>query len=415
MLSKWFDADECMRRGSRIIPLLWLLCGGEDLLFHFDAIFGMAWGAASWWDSDIAWQKKQGERPVLKVASHGSKLKNFPERPMPEQVRRKIEDFHMMDFAGCSLTMLDASLLSAFVERWHLETSSFHLPFGEMTVTLDNVDSLFHLPIAGMFFTPVHRDHATVMRTVVDALEVDEAEVLTEFGRYQVAARMYMLHLVACTLFADKSGVYIDVHYLSLFSALDTLCWAWRVAALKMLYMALDVVSCPDTRQIVGYLSLLQCWIYEHFPHICERKIQRVMAVDPCAKRWKAKQAIPEGLIVYRQRVCQMESHVARHLPERCLRQYGYIQGIQRTVLEAPAGGIHRWFQSHIISSPREITDTAIEVQQPRQCQDGYLEWFHSVSHPRVIPPGATSDVPEPSGIMASSDPPPPPSPPAGD
>ena len=64
-------------------------------------------------------------------------------------------------------------LLSTFVERWHPETSSFHLPFGEMTVTLDDVDALFHLPIAGTFFTSVHRDQATAVRMVVDSLDVD--------------------------------------------------------------------------------------------------------------------------------------------------------------------------------------------------------------------------------------------------
>ncbi|XP_058734224.1 protein MAIN-LIKE 1-like [Vicia villosa] len=236
---------------------------------------------------------------------------------MPEKMRRIVQDFHLMDFAGCSLTMLDASLLLAFVERWHPKTSSFHLPFGEMTMTLDNVDVLFHIPIASTFFTPVYRDQGTVVRMVVDALEVDEVEVLSEFGdtrgfhlrmswlrriyqelvhaeRYQAAARAYVLHLVACTLFADKSGVYVDVHYLSLFSALDTPCWAWGVAALTMLYAALDAAYRPNTRQLAGYLSLLQCWIHKHFPRICEQKIQRVVAADSCAERWKAQQAIPD-------------------------------------------------------------------------------------------------------------------------
>lgn len=35
----------------------------------------------------------------------------------------------------------------AFVKRWHLETSSFNPPIGKMTITLDNVSSLLHLPI----------------------------------------------------------------------------------------------------------------------------------------------------------------------------------------------------------------------------------------------------------------------------
>jgi len=30
--------------------------------------------------------------------------------------------------------------MSAFVERWHKETSSSHLPVGEVTITLDDVE-----------------------------------------------------------------------------------------------------------------------------------------------------------------------------------------------------------------------------------------------------------------------------------
>ncbi|CAI8609831.1 unnamed protein product [Vicia faba] len=93
-----------------------------------------------------------------KASSHDSKLKNFRESPMSEELKRNVSEFHLLEFVGCSLTMLDASLLSAFVERWHPKTSSFHISFGEMTMTLDNVDTLFHIPIAGTFFTPIYRD-----------------------------------------------------------------------------------------------------------------------------------------------------------------------------------------------------------------------------------------------------------------
>ncbi|XP_058776110.1 protein MAIN-LIKE 1-like [Vicia villosa] len=40
-------------------------------------------------------------------------------------------------------------MLMAFAERWHPKTSSFHLTYGEITVTLDDVSCLLHIPIRG--------------------------------------------------------------------------------------------------------------------------------------------------------------------------------------------------------------------------------------------------------------------------
>ena len=48
---------------------------------------------------------------------------------------------------ACSLEADDRGLIFAFVERWYKETSSFHLPVGEVTITQDDVASLLHLLI----------------------------------------------------------------------------------------------------------------------------------------------------------------------------------------------------------------------------------------------------------------------------
>lgn len=40
-------------------------------------------------------------------------------------------------------------LLTALVERWHSETSSFHLSTGKVTVTLEDVWNILHIPIHG--------------------------------------------------------------------------------------------------------------------------------------------------------------------------------------------------------------------------------------------------------------------------
>ncbi|CAI8593287.1 unnamed protein product [Vicia faba] len=105
---------------------------------------------------------------------------------MPEEVKRIVSEFYLLEFADCSLIMLDASLLLAFVDRWHSETTSFfYLPFGEMRMTLNDVDDLFYISIAGTFFTPVYRNHATAVCMVMEDFEVSELEVLYEFGETQ--------------------------------------------------------------------------------------------------------------------------------------------------------------------------------------------------------------------------------------
>ena len=58
------------------------------------------------------------------------------------------------------------------MERWHKETSSFHLPVGEVTITFDDVASLLHLPIIGAFhsFKVLHMDEVVLL--LVELLEV---------------------------------------------------------------------------------------------------------------------------------------------------------------------------------------------------------------------------------------------------
>jgi hypothetical protein len=50
---------------------------------------------------------------------------------------------------------LDRSLLAASADRWRPETHTFHLPCGEMALTLQDVSYLLGLPIAGEAVGPV--------------------------------------------------------------------------------------------------------------------------------------------------------------------------------------------------------------------------------------------------------------------
>ena len=68
-----------------------------------------------------------------------------------------------------------------FVEWWHRETSSFHLPVGELTITLDDISSLLHLPVIGDLhaFQPLHVDDAVQMLVELLMVSPESARVET--------------------------------------------------------------------------------------------------------------------------------------------------------------------------------------------------------------------------------------------
>jgi len=115
----------------------------------------------------------------LKLSSHGRKVQKFG-RPAVE-IEGLVAATGLSSLITCSLDTGDRGLISAFVERWFKETSSFHLPVGEVTITLNDVASLLHLPIIGAFhsFDTLHVDESVLM--LVELLEVtgDEARVET--------------------------------------------------------------------------------------------------------------------------------------------------------------------------------------------------------------------------------------------
>ena len=91
--------------------------------------------------------------------------------------------------------------------------------------------------------------------------------------RIACASRAYLLFLLGCTLFSDKTCTRVPVVYLSLLFDLTTVSsYAWGAAALAYLYRHMGYASKSGVKQITGYMPLPEGWIYEHFrgfrPHL---------------------------------------------------------------------------------------------------------------------------------------------------
>lgn len=164
------------------------------------------------------------------------------------------------------------------------------MPFGEMTVTLDDVAVLLHLPLDG---TPLdHRpdfNSVEAFHMAVDRLGMDQATVIQELkdnrgqylriscvedaykanmarGAYEHAARCYMLFLLGTTILADKSHHLLPVRWMYLIQDLQQ-CgqWSWGIAALTYLYTQLTKAVFYSTKHFGGYATLLQVIIYLFF------------------------------------------------------------------------------------------------------------------------------------------------------
>lgn len=65
-------------------------------------------------------------------------------------MERYILNLGLYQIALMPQSIIDAALIHGLVERWRSETHSFHLPVGEMTVTLQDVSALWGLRIDGV-------------------------------------------------------------------------------------------------------------------------------------------------------------------------------------------------------------------------------------------------------------------------
>ncbi|KAL5166069.1 Protein MAIN-LIKE 1 [Glycine soja] len=283
--------------------------------------------------------------------------------------RTKVRDHHMYQSHGTKIA------------RGCYKTSSFHLPNREVTITLDDVASLLHFPVVGSFhsFELLHVDDAVEM--LVELLEVSAAKARVEtiqcHGSYVrllwmrdlyelkiKALQTYLLYLLGCTLFANKSVTYVHVVFLDALRDLtQSAGYAWGAAAL--------------------------CWIYEHFPSVAfavatedydERR--------PRACHWTSGKALPVS--TYQRRLDRLTLDAVCwiswgpltviHRLERVTRQFGYIQTIppHHIVSSLSAAEIDdRWMQ---------FGDYIAPVGQlcavPDHCLLDYLDWFYMISHP---------------------------------
>ncbi|XP_015931680.1 serine/threonine-protein phosphatase 7 long form homolog [Arachis duranensis] len=208
---------------------------------------------------------------------------------------------------------VDESLLSAFIERWRPETHTFHMPFGECTITLQDVAYQLGLPIDGApvsgcltkfenlmehgrpawvwfreLFGELPPQSKVKQMTVCytwfhERFRVLPADATDETVR--VYARAYILMLFSSQLFADKNANRVHLRWLPYLASLDDLGrYSWSSAALAWLYRCLCRGTNRNVVNLAGPLQLLQSWIFWRFPTLRPTGFDQFRF--PLASRW---------------------------------------------------------------------------------------------------------------------------------
>ncbi|XP_052177965.1 protein MAIN-LIKE 1-like isoform X2 [Diospyros lotus] len=393
------------------------------------------------------------ERGVLKCNSHGQRI---PDWPLANQhrIRDAVARSRLTPLIECTYRFVNPTVVSAFSERWQPETNTFHLPFGEMTVTLDDVATILKIPVAG---SPVSVPHLSgneardLLCRLLGVSAVEAARQIAETrGPYVKldwlrrtfmnipdsaqdeemynASRAYLLFLLGCTLFVDKSGTMISVSYLALLEDLSVSgTYAWGAACLAYLYRQLGIASRRDVKGICGYLTLLEAWIYEHFP--LTRSKHNLAYTDelPRAHRWlpvreyDSLQSLREQLddlttdqviwtpherhraqhplheIAFFSGCLKCGSVIEPYHPERVLRQFGHVQNIPppplspvevkrgtttttyKVIYDFINDSWTRW-DFHLLPAHRRGERALV----PWEYSEDYLTWYQRITH-RVI------------------------------
>ncbi|KAK9087119.1 hypothetical protein Syun_029513 [Stephania yunnanensis] len=268
-----------------------------------------------------------------------------------------------------------------------------------MSISLEDVSMLLKIPVTGKVvavenfarYTDESRSDAIKLVSKLLGVSIEDAEEEVNIGKgltvrkcwlksrwcpkagarnttyppVECTARAYLLYLLSCTLFADKSGSRVSIALLKLFKDLDDVGkYAWGAAALAYLYRHLGSATRVQVSQIVGYLTLLEGRVFEHFklglatpnakymdyvqPRVC-RWVQRhktVMNQNKVGSIRRTLDGLRPSEVTWDPYVNHRENGVAHAMafysgtpkymdvvepyhPERILRQFGHVQSYQ--------------------------------------------------------------------------------------
>ncbi|XP_026424036.1 protein MAIN-LIKE 1-like isoform X1 [Papaver somniferum] len=410
---------------------------------------------------------RKNPRPLLRLQQHQDMVKTmWPIDKECVKVQEHVQKSGLYPLIKHGHDKIDRALINAFCERWYPETNTYHLPFGEMTPTIEDVERITGLAAKGENvdgkFSGKSMTWENMYALIKRTLGKTKAQIQKDKAlggidkklekrlklkwlrdkfkskendskkRKEQCARAYLLYVIGSIICSDKSGASVHVYFLQCLEDLNRVnTYSWATACLAWIYHHLGQGSRSEVSSMAGCMTVLQVWVYDHFPILERHDIKSgYEKCDPRAALYVAKQ--PERnldleLVELREKlddltvdevtwdpyklmrdgsVPQIAHYIGPlkcfevvewHNPNRVLRQFGAIQDEPSDVFLDKNKTVSkpRSFRSYYpcldghncsVWDKSSISEHILQsrVINPWDCKDGYMDWFSKVSHTRV-------------------------------
>ncbi|XP_070022409.1 serine/threonine-protein phosphatase 7 long form homolog [Nicotiana sylvestris] len=196
-------------------------------------------------------------------------------RVLHERVVHRLQATGFYRIIESSRIQVDWALITALIELWRPEMHTFHLPIGEATVTLQDVEVLYGLPVDGIAVSlPIamrymSRDHYLDMLHQLTGFRPQDEATSSGASRLALTPIRQHLELLHPDITDDTEEEHIT-HYMS-----------WGAAVLGYMYRQICRASMATQRDVCGFMPLLQDWAWEWFLQFQPPRPQLPPAIAP--------------------------------------------------------------------------------------------------------------------------------------